>query len=146
MKAYLLLLPVLLLVLLQGSILPWNLLLLLILFRAALKPDGQIFLMAFLSGLLLDLGKGTPLGLSSLVFLFSSLFLFLYSRKFESTHPLFLTIFVFLVNLLSRKIIFGFINWPESLVLASLTLLTAFFWQKWIGRNFEKKIKLRSLA
>lgn len=145
MKTYLFLLPVLLLVLLQGSILPWNLLLLLVLFRAALKPDGQTFLWAFLSGLLLDLGQGTSLGLSSLVFLFGSLLLFVYSRKFEATNPLFLTVFVFLINLLSRKIIFGFLNWPESLVLAFLTFLAAFFWQKWIGRNFEKRIKLRSL-
>jgi rod shape-determining protein MreD len=146
MKTYLFLLAVLLLVLLQGSILSWNLLLLLILFRAALKPDNQTFLWAFASGLLLDLGKGTPLGLSSLIFLFGSLILFLYARKFEAANPFFLTAFVFLINLLSRKIIFGYNNWLESLFLAFLTLLTAFFWQRRIGRNFEKRIKLRSLS
>lgn len=145
MKTYLFLLPVLLLVLLQGSILPWNLVLLLVFFRAALKPDQQTFFLAFLGGLLLDLGQGTPLGLSSLLFLFGSLLLFFYSRKFEPSHPIFLTVFIVLINLLYRKIVFGFSYWQESLILAFLSLVSAFFWQRWVGRNFERKIKLRSL-
>ena len=144
MKNYLFLLSVLLLVLFQGSFLPWNLLLLLIFFRASLKPDQQVLFLAFFSGLLLDLGQGTPLGLSSLLFLFGVLLLFFYSRKFEPSHPFFLTVFVFLNSLLTTKLINGFLDWEESLILAFLALILAFFWQRFIGRNFERKIKIKS--
>ena len=82
MKTYLILIPIFILSLLQASILPLNLLLVLILIRGALKPDRQNFYLAFWSGLLLDLAQGTPLGLSSLIFLLASLLLFLYSKNF----------------------------------------------------------------
>lgn len=144
MKTYLILIPIFILVVLQGSILPLNLLLALILIRVALKPDQQSFYLAFWSGLLLDLAQGTLLGLSSLIFLLASLLLFFYSKKFEASYAPFLAVFVFLVSLLYYRTVFGYLGWQKSLILAILTFLFSFLWQRFVGRVFERKVKLRS--
>jgi len=137
MKTYLILMPIFILVILQGSILPLNLLLALILIRTALKPDRQSFYLAFWSGLLLDLAQGTPLGLSSLIFLLASLFLFLYSKKFEASYAPFLAVFVFLISLLYYQTVFGYLGWQKSLILSILTFLFSFLWQKFLVRSFR---------
>ena len=137
MKTYLILIPIFILVILQGSILPLNLLLALILIRTALKPDRQSFYLAFWSGLLLDLAQGTPLGLSSLIFLLASLFLFLYSKKFEASYAPFLAVFVFLISLLYYQTVFGYLGWQKSLILSILTFLFSFLWQKFLVRSFR---------
>jgi len=144
MKTYLILIPIFILVVLQSSILPLNLLLALILIRAASKPDQQSFYLAFWSGLLLDLAQGTPLGLSSLIFLLASLLLFFYSKKFEASYAPFLAVFVFLMSLLYYRTVFGYLGWQKSLILAILTFLFSFLWQRFVGRVFERKVKLRS--
>jgi len=137
MKTYLILMPIFILVVLQSSILPLNLLLALILIRTALKPDRQSFYLAFWSGLLLDLAQGTPLGLSSLIFLLASLFLFLYSKKFEASYAPFLAVFVFLISLLYYQTVFGYLGWQKSLILSILTFLFSFLWQKFFVRSFR---------
>jgi len=144
MKTYLILIPVFILVVLQSSILPLNLLLVLILIRASLKPDQQSFYLAFWSGLLLDLAQGTPLGLSSLIFLPASLFLFLYSKKFEASYAPFLAVFVFLISLLYYQTVFGYLGWQKSLLLAIIAFLFSFLWRRFVFRVFERKVKLRS--
>ena len=145
MKTYLILIPIFILSLLQASILPLNLLLVLILIRGALKPDRQNFYLAFWSGLLLDLAQGTPLGLSSLIFLLASLLLFLYSKKFEAIYAPFLAVFTFLISLFYKRIVIGYLDWKESLLLAFLVFLFSFLWQRFVNRVFERKIKLRNL-
>ena len=137
MKTYLILMPIFILVVLQSSILPLNLLLALILIRTALKPDRQSFYLAFWSGLLLDLAQGTPLGLSSLIFLLASLFLFIYSKKFEASYAPFLAVFVFLISLLYYQTVFGYLGWQKSLILSILTFLFSFLWQKFLVRSFR---------
>ena len=144
MKTYLILIPVFILVVLQASFLPLNLLLALILIRAALKPDQQSFYLAFWSGLLLDLAQGTPLGFSSLIFLLASLLLFLYSKKFEASYAPFLAVFVFLISLLYNWIVIGYLGWQKSLLLLILTFLFSFLWRKFVVGVFERRIKLRS--
>ncbi|MCJ7804747.1 hypothetical protein MUP35_03390 [Patescibacteria group bacterium] len=144
MKTYLILIPIFILVVLQASILPLNLLLALILIRTALKPDQQSFYLAFWSGLLLDLAQGTPLGLSSLIFLLASLLLLLYSKKFEASYAPFLAVFVFLISLLYNWIVIGYLGWQKSLVLSILTFLFSFLWRKFVVVVFERRIKLRS--
>lgn len=137
MKTYLILIPIFILVIFQASILPLNLLLVLILIRAALQPGQQSFYLAFWSGLLLDLAQGTPLGLSSLIFLLASLLLFLYSKKFEASYAPFLAVFVFLISLLYNWIVFGYLGWQKSLLLAILAFLFSFLWQKFVVRSFR---------
>ncbi len=146
MKTYLILIPVfIILVVFQASILPLNLLLVLILIRTALKPDQQSFYLAFWSGLLLDLAQGIPLGLSGLIFLLATLLLFLYSKKFEPTYAPFLAVFVFLISLLYNWTVIGYLAWWKSLALSILAFLFSFLWQKFIVKVSERKIKLRSL-
>jgi len=144
MKNYLILIPIFILVVLQASILPLNLLLLLLLIVAALKPSQQSFYLAFWGGLFLDLGQGTSLGLSSLIFLLASLLLFLYSKKFEASYAPFLAIFVFLISLLYNQAVFGYLGWQKSLILAILAFLFSFCWQRFFIRVSERKVKLRS--
>jgi len=145
MKTYLILIPVFILVVFQASILPLNLLLVLILIRTALKPDQQSFYLAFWSGLFLDLGQGTPLGLSSLIFLLATLLLFLYSKKFEPTYAPFLAVFVFLISLFYNWTVIGYLGWQKSLILAIITFLFSFLWQKFVVKVSERKVRLRSL-
>lgn len=142
MKSYLILLPIFLLALFQGAVLPLNLVLLVVLVWTAIRPPKESLIVAFFSGIFLDLAKGTPLGFSSLVLLIASYVLLLYSRRFDPAHPVFLFIFVFLVltifNLFLKK------PWlPEGVVLALLSLLTRpaiKFYQEELDRG---KLKLK---
>jgi rod shape-determining protein MreD len=123
MKKYLILVPILALSLLQGVFLPVNLVLLLILFWAVVRPTKEVYTIAFLSGLFLDLAIGTPLGLGSLLFLLASALVNFYSRRFDPTHPIFLPLFIFLASLIFNLIL----NEPwlgESIALAILAFLT----------------------
>jgi rod shape-determining protein MreD len=142
MKSYLVLLPIFLLSLLQGAILPLNLILLVVLIWAAVRPVKQGLWVAFWSGLFLDLAKGTLLGFSSLFFLMVATILVLYSHRFDPTHPAFLATFVFLTSttysLISKR------PWVvEGLILVALSFLARpliRFYQEGISRE---KLKLK---
>lgn len=123
MKSYLILLPILILAIIQGSFLSLNLVLLVTLFWASIKPSREGFLIAFLAGLLLDLSQGTPLGVSSFYLLVASSILIAYSRKFDPHHPFFITLFVFLMAGLWSLVTAHFFNWRQALVLALIALL-----------------------
>lgn len=126
MKSYLILIPIFIFTLLQGAFLPFNLVLLTVLFFTVFNPDKRSLWVAFGGGLLLDLAQGTSFGLSAAIFLFLSLVLLLYSRRFESTHWLFLTFFVFISHLVYSLLVWHKINWPTTLFLVFLTLLVLF--------------------
>lgn len=84
----------------QATFLPVNLVLLTLIFWIALKPSKGSLWLAFGAGLILDLAKGTTLGLSSFLLLVISYLLILYSRRFNPLHPLFLGIFMLLATLI----------------------------------------------
>ena len=126
MKSYLILLPVLLLSLFQGSFLGFNLVLLVVIFYTILKQDKQSLYVALFSGLILDLSKGHSVGLSALIFLLFSYLLILYSYRFSATHWLFLVVFVAISSTLYSFLFYGFFDWKEVLVLVLITLLTRF--------------------
>jgi len=132
MKFYLILLPIFILALIQGAVLPLNLVLLVVLFYAAFNSGKESLLVSFFSGLILDLAKGISLGLSSLLFLVFSFMLVLYSRRFDASHPVFLALFVLLAGLGYGRVVNGLINWQESLSLSILALLIIvilrYFW------------------
>jgi rod shape-determining protein MreD len=122
MKPYLVLLPIFLLALIQGAFLPINLVLLIALFWAMVRPERETFMVAFLSGLFLDLTKGTPLGFSSVYLLLTSAFVLVYSRRFDPAHPVFLPLVVFLSSLVFNLALKE--PWlTEGLVLALMALL-----------------------
>lgn len=132
MRQYLILLPILFFALLQGAFLPLNLVLLIVIFYTVLGEEKTAFLIAFFSGLFLDLAKGTPLGFSSAYFLLVSGLLCLYASKFNSRQPLFLAGAAFLSQLFWDKIFQGFWNGKEALFLGIFAfiigLILKFFW------------------
>lgn len=143
MKPYLILVPILILALFQGAFLKLNLVLLFVLVWASFRPSREVILVSFVSGLLLDLAKGTPLGLSSLVFLVVGYLLLLYRRRFDSFHPAFLPLFAFLASSLDGLIFSRSWFWFNSLVLALLALGARYLLIFFIGRVDKGQIKLR---
>ena len=123
MKPYLILIPILLLAFCQGVFLKLNLLLLLVLTWAVIRPMKETFVVAFLAGLFLDLAKGTPLGFSSLLFLLAVFLVVLYARRFDPAHPAFLFVFVFFASL-SFNLILEKPWLIEGLILSILSLFT----------------------
>ena len=88
----------------QTLFVPLNLVLLALLYWIISLQERYWPVVAFGLGLLFDLLIVQPLGLSAIVFLFISFFCWLYSRKWRINHPIFLFIFLFVCDLLSRVI------------------------------------------
>lgn len=143
MKSYLILVPIFILALFQGAFLKFNLVLLLVLAWAAFRSPREVILIAFASGLLLDLAKGTPLGLSSLILLIASYLLLLYRRRFDSLHPVFLPVFVFLSSTIYELVFFHYWFWVESFILALLALGVRYLLVFLIGQVDRGQIKLQ---
>jgi len=121
MKSYLILIPIFLFALLQGTFLPLNLVLLTVIFYANFREEKEGFLVAFIAGLFLDLAKGETLGVSSFLLLVIIFLLYLYSRRFNSHQPLFLAFFSGLSVAFFGKILYGFFDWKGGLFLAFLS-------------------------
>jgi len=143
MKPYLILIPIFIFTLLQGSFLSLNLVLMTILVFTAFNSSRQSLWVAFTSGLLLDLAQGTIFGLSSLLFLVLAFLLLLYSKRFEPTHLFFLPFFVFFSALLYSLVIWQQIYLLSSLVLFSLTILVLFI-LKFFPLERTRGLKLRT--
>lgn len=141
MKSYLILLPIFFLALLQGAVLPVNLVLLVVLVWAAMRPSKESLMVAFFSGVFLDLAKGTPLGLSSLLLLITSYLLLLYSCRFDPAHPVFLALFVFLASVVYNLTSKHPWHWLEGAVLSLLALLFRPVISIWSEK--EKGIRLK---
>lgn len=107
------LLLIFLLSLIQATFLPFNLMVLVVLLGNVFCSANQGFFLAFLGGLFLDLATGGLLGISSLKLLLISLFLRLYSRRFDPTHPVFLGMMGGLVGFLWE----GRPDWKEAFFL-----------------------------
>jgi len=125
MRNYLILFPIFLFALLQGAFLPLNLVLLVVIFFAVFRPGKESFLVAFFSGLFLDLAKGITLGVSSLILLFICYLLRVYSRHFNSRQPIFLAIFSSLAAILWSRVFQGFFDWRGGIILFVLALFLA---------------------
>ncbi|HUS52091.1 MAG TPA: rod shape-determining protein MreD [Candidatus Bathyarchaeia archaeon] len=138
MRSYLILVLFFFLSLVQGAFLPLNLVLVGVLVWAVLRPIKETLIVAFLAGVFLDLALGTPLGLSSLVFLTSSYLLALYARKFDPLYPLFLPAFSFLSFLAYSLVVSGYPDWREGLVLAFLAFLIRPLVKYFSPLGFEK--------
>jgi rod shape-determining protein MreD len=142
MKGYLVLIPILILALFQGIFLPVNVVLLVVLTWAIVRPAQEVLLVAFLGGLFLDLIKGDPLGLNSLLLMSGGYLLILYSRRFDPAHPVFLSVFVFLVSVISN-IVLGKPWLISGLVLAALSLLVRPLVKYYAGDFVRGEIKLK---
>lgn len=117
--------------LLQGPLLPpvFSEGILVVLFALYNRP--QKFLPAlFLGGLVFDLLQGQALGTTSLLFILSSLLVFVLREHLSLKNPIFLGIFASVVNLIRAKIIFGILPLSSSVVAALIAIfIFKFFWQ-----------------
>jgi rod shape-determining protein MreD len=143
MKAYLILILVFFLALLQAAFLNLNLVLLLVLTWAVFRPPREVTLVAFASGLMLDLALGKPFGFYSLAFLLASFLLLLYRRRFDSLHPLFLPLFVFLAAYLIFLFEKRFWFCGSCFLLAFLALGVRYLLVFLMGQVDRGQIKLR---
>ncbi|MFC1711764.1 rod shape-determining protein MreD [Patescibacteria group bacterium] len=76
-----------------------NILLLFIIFLSFYITNFKVlYLLAFLLGLIGDLVLGNTVGYSSLIFLLVSFLVYLYRKKFKTTHIAFQVVFVVLVD------------------------------------------------
>lgn len=128
----------LLAVLLQAILVPLNLAVLLLVLWAVTLPPRRWPVLAFILGLSVDLLSGRPLGLSSLLFILLLAFLWLYSRKWSSSHPLFLFVLVVAGDWLARWL------WGLSRVAWEIILvgLIAAIWGWWKKTN-EGPVKIK---
>jgi len=143
MKKYLIFFLVFLLAVLQASFLKLNLVLLLVLLWATFRSDQEGLMIAFFSGLLLDLASGTPLGLSSLIFVLSSFLIILYRRRFDPSHFAFLPIFTFFSLILFDALIKGRLYWLNIFTVVLLAVLSRFLFTPFfeeLGRSRHLKI------
>src|SRR4030042_3125377 len=127
MKTVAILLLILGFSLMQATLLPLNLLLVLVIIFSLWQEAPQSFLWVFLGGLFLDLFSFKPLGFSAMIFVSLDLLLKLYHQRFSLDHPLvisFVLISSYLVYswLTGREVRIG-----EGLVLLFILLLIRFF-------------------
>lgn len=126
----------------QATFLSLNLILLLVLILAFLRPTRQTFWLAFFSGLLLDLAKGMPLGFSSFLFLVFSLLFGFYRRRFDVLRPFFFSVFVLVAAAIYNRLVFLNWYWFQALLLAFLAFLTRPFLKHFQSIKGELKLKL----
>ena len=142
MKSYLVLFPIFFLALFQGAFLSLNLVLLSVLLWATFKPVKEVLWVAFWAGLMLDLAKGTAIGLSSCLLLIVCLCLLLYRRRFDVFHPVFLPFFVFLADWFYNRFFDRPFSWFQSLALVVLAVLVRFLFVRVFNMGEKNRLKL----
>ena len=122
-------------ILLESTITTLPLVLLLILFLAVTRKSNDVFLVAFIAGLLLDILSFGRIGFSSMYFVLLTFLIFMYQKKFEIETVNFLVLFSFfgsLIYLLIEGARFAFI---QSIVMTLIIAASYYFF-----RRFNKKI------
>ena len=122
-------------ILLESTITTLPLVLLLILFLAITRKSNDVFAIAFISGLFLDILSFGTIGLSSLYFVVLVFIVYMYQRRFEIETINFLILFSFfgsLVYLLMDGVRFVL---PQS-IFATLLVIASYY----MYRRFNKKI------
>ncbi len=111
--------------------------LLVILFITIVLRESDVFIFAFLSGLLLDIFSYRVLGISSAIFVTLITLVFLYQRKFEIESFNFLVLISF-----SGTLVYLFITGASNLIFQTLfsTLLISFSYLVFKKTN-KKKLK-----
>jgi rod shape-determining protein MreD len=123
-------------IILEGTITTLPLVLLIILFLAVVNRTNDVFIIAFFSGLLLDMLTLGRIGFSSLYFTVFVFLIFLYQRKFEIETLHFVAIFSFVgsfIYLFLEGDRFVFFQSVFSTFLIVLSFLTY--------KRFNKKVR-----
>jgi len=115
-----------------------NLLLFLIILSALFLPDfKKVFLTAFLFGVLNDLIFGNLIGFTSFVFLLFCFLIYLYRRRFSSSHFLFQLVFIVMADSLFILLKKEVLSFKRSLFLVFISLILFFFINKIRGRELK---------
>jgi rod shape-determining protein MreD len=122
-------------ILLEVSVTTLPLTLLIILFLAVMKQGNEVFLIAFLAGLALDIFGFGRLGFSSLYFTFIVFLVYLYQKKFEIETVHFMILFSFFGSL-----IYLFLEGTGNFVFQSIFSTFLVFISFMVFRKFNKKI------
>lgn len=132
---------------LQATILPINLVLIILICRAYIKADKANLILAFAAGLLVSHLSLSPLGFQSVIFLILIQITLVLSKSQVASHPLFIIPLTFILLTLNDLALFRVINFIflPSRVLESLLSLPIFYLIRlWEERFIVKKdIKLR---
>lgn len=107
---------------------------LLIIFSFYTQNFKQVFLLAFFAGLMSDLVFGNLVGFSSFCFLLVCFLIFLYRRKFSSTHLLFQLSFVIFSDWLFTLLTRGVWSFKKSLILVFASLIVVLLINRIKGR------------
>lgn len=92
----------------------------------------------FFGGLIFDLLQGQTLGATSLLFVLLSLVFFILKEQLSLKNPIFLGVFVIIVNLIRAKIVFGILPLPSGVLAGfAAVFIFKFFWRP---RESEYKI------
>lgn len=86
----------------QWSFLPLDIVLLIVITAAVIGSGLEVAGVAFFGGLFADLAQGRVIGGSSMLFLLIAFVVYLYRRRFDATHPVFLPFFALFSDLLYR--------------------------------------------
>lgn len=121
-------------VVLESGITTLPLTLLILIFGGVVIKNNNIFLIAFLSGLALDLLSARTIGLSSIYFVCFVFVIFLYQKKFEIQTLHFIVIFSFLGSL-GYLMLIGINNFFIQSVFSTILSSFSFF----IFSIFNKK-------
>lgn len=106
-------LPIIVFAFLEAAVIPTYLVLLAVLGWAVLRPGKDAAVIAFSSGVVLDLIRGENLGLSSLVFLILVFLLSLYQKKFNARNLFYLLPFALLSILIDGLVLRVPFSWGQ---------------------------------
>lgn len=108
---------------LEGTITTLPLVLVGLLCLTIMKREPMIFVVAFLSGLILDLLTVHPVGLSSLYFIVFVFLIFLYQRKYEINSYQFVGVLAFIGSFVFLSIFGGGNLFFQSLISAIIAII-----------------------
>ncbi|CAN5154789.1 hypothetical protein BH09PAT1_BH09PAT1_2120 [soil metagenome] len=121
----------------EGTITSLPLVLLMLLICTTQLKTTDVFLSAFLAGVILDVLLVRPLGQTSFYFLMALFLIFMYERKYEITSPIFITIATFFLSL----IYFIIFPVPQSFSQIICVTILAFLGFNLVQRVNKRKIK-----
>lgn len=127
----------------QAVWVPFNWLMLVVVFLALLREGREVMLLAFLAGLVMDFISGGRLGLSSLLFLVVAGGVFWLRTKLGVLPPLAVSGMAFLADWVYKLFLFQTKSLRESLLFGLVSGMVYFFWAlPRLGKSRGLKLKL----
>lgn len=123
---------------LQSTVLPLDFLLLLVISLSVIVGQTKTLQLVFWTGLLLDFLLMHRLGQTAIFYLFISVVVMLYGKKFHGQNPVFLLFYTALVSFLENILFLGKVN-QQSVILQIILILPLFFASKFLQEFLNSK-------